>query len=199
MCVCSNMNVCFLPALWRWCWCSLVQGLSRSKTWCSVCTTGLTAGHMTPVNPASRGWKVRKFKAPHTLRRARDPQARRRARSQGCIPYRGWSSLTAHGTRPTRSAPMRDCKVIAFTQLFKEPRLLVIIKVKFTLYTILFSMISSPRCLVFSSRFAPGRAQGEENMFLAPSEGQTRHLPVYYWGYLLFPQRLPRALRCSGV
>ncbi|KAK1891608.1 DTW domain containing protein 1 [Dissostichus eleginoides] len=29
----------------------------------------------------------------------------------GRIPYRGWSLLTAHGTRPTRSAQMKDCKI----------------------------------------------------------------------------------------
>lgn len=31
---------------------------------------------------------------------------------------------------------------------------------------------------VFSCRSAPGRTEDEKNMFLAPSEGQARHLPL---------------------
>lgn len=104
-----------LSALSRWCWCSRVQGPSQFKTWCSVCMTELTPSHITPLTcPALRGWRGRKFKVPHTLQttQSQGPQMRRRARSQGCLPSRGWFSLTAHGTRPTRSAQTRDCKVI---------------------------------------------------------------------------------------
>lgn len=72
-------------------------------------------------------------------------------------------------------------------QHFKEVRLQVIIGRKLTLPSVLFSMMSlcTLTCAlqylpVLFLRFAASRAEDEENMFLAPSEGKTRHLPCYY-------------------
>lgn len=61
-----------------------------------------------------------------------------------------------------------------------------------TSLTTMSSLISS--CVLVclsSSRPAARGAEDEEDVFLAASERQTRHLPRYYRGYLLFPQGLP--------
>lgn len=121
-------------SLCRWSWCSLVQGLSQFKKWCSVCMNWQTRGHVGPLmNPLQKGEKVRKFKAPHTVQRIPSrAQMRQRALSQGRTPSKGWSSLTAHGTRPTRSAQTNDCKVIVNDCVCAEGlRQLVIVGVEF--------------------------------------------------------------------
>lgn len=71
--------------------------------------------------------------------------------------------------------------------------------------------LSHPRCCwawshsvfsdwhVLSSRSTAGRAECQKNLFLAPSERQTRHLLSHHRGYLLFPQGLPWALPCWRI
>lgn len=100
----------FLLTLSRWCWCSRVQELSLFKTWCRVYMTTLTAGHGTHMNPAGRGSNL---KVPHmeSLTPCQEPRVKEREQSQECFLSKRWSSLTAHGTKPTRSALMRGCKV----------------------------------------------------------------------------------------
>lgn len=138
----------------------------------------------------------------HTLQRTKSqgPQMTQMARSQGCAPYRGWSSLTAHGTRPQRSAQMRDCKVIMNDHIYATfQRALTAGDYEDKCFSllILFNLMSLH--FVLFPRTAPCWAEDEKNMFLAPSEGQTGHLPCYYWGHLLFPHRPPQALPCSRV
>lgn len=65
------------------------------------------------MNPWKSDWNVI-LEAPH-VQQILPKQGlcrQQRALREGNAPYRGWSLLTAHGTRPTRLAQMNVCKVI---------------------------------------------------------------------------------------
>lgn len=112
---CTSVYLCHRCVLSRWCWFSLVPGLFQFRTWCWVCVTKQTASQNAPsMNPAERGRNVRELEVQQTGRRSRREGARtkRRARGPGRVACRGWSSSTALGIRPTRSARTRGCKVI---------------------------------------------------------------------------------------
>lgn len=61
------------------------------------------------MNPRESGWNVTSLETPGVQLSLR---LKLRTRSQDSAPYRGWCSLTARGTRPTRLARMSVCKVI---------------------------------------------------------------------------------------
>lgn len=163
----------------RWFWCSPVQEPCPFKTWCSACPSDSTL----VVSPESKGWNATRWEEP--LRRRRPPV---KLTVQSRCPSTRWSSSTAHGTRPARSARTRGCRVIS-SEVVRAAGVWCHCAPRFSLHHV----------PAFFPRSTAGGAQDEENLFLAPSKGETRQLPGHHWGHLLFPQGFPPAMPCSRV